>query len=211
MRHAVRAVVAMTSLFAGCGDDRSTLGPSASVTTRPGAVAEGERSFGTPPLATTAGFSGVRTHVPIASLPGWTVCHSESYATSGTAVSVLLGACGGGRLMLACRATGSPIQRVAAQAGREDVLTPTSGNATHTANGVAWYFGADLSWGFAPEGASVNRSSCDTQDLLAPAGDSDKRLCWHQSGGSLSGGWRCGDQVGLNGSSAWERVVLTAE
>jgi hypothetical protein len=158
-----------------------------------------------------AAFSGVRTHVPVSSLTGWTVCHAEAYATTGTAVAAILDACRGRRLMLACRAAGSSTLRVAAQAGRDDVVTPTSGNATHAANGVAWYFGGNLSWGFAPEGASVNRTSCDTQDLLTPTGDSDRRLCWHQSGGDLSGGWRCGDQLGLNGGSAWERVVLTAE
>jgi len=66
-------------------------------------------------------------------------------------------------------------------------------------------------WGFAPEGASVHRTSCDTQDLLTPTGDSDKRRCWHQKAGTLFGGWRCGDETGLKGSAAFERVVLTAE
>jgi hypothetical protein len=206
MRHAVWAVVAMTSLVAGCGADRSALAPSAS-----SVETEQEPSRRTNPLPPAAGFSGVRTNVPISSLSGWRVCHTEPYATNGTAISAILGACGGRRLLLACRATGSSTLRVAAQAGRDDVVTPTAGNATHTANGVAWYFGGGLSWGFAPEGASVNRTLCDTRDLLAPTGDSDQRLCWHQSGSSLSGGWRCGDQLGLNGSSAWERVVLTAE
>jgi hypothetical protein len=161
----------------------------------------------------TASFQGVRTNLPLEALPGWRICFSETYGTDGTSVSSILAACPGERLIMACRPTGSPTLKVAALGAREDVTFATGDDAaaTHSAGGVAWYYGNDSSWGFAPEGEPVSRTSCDTGAVWGPGGNSDKRLCWHTSGSALSGGWRCGESTGLNGSSAFERVVLIEE
>jgi hypothetical protein len=67
------------------------------------------------------------------------------------------------------------------------------------------YFSDNYSWGFAREGQAVARNSCDVE-----SNDPSGRLCWHTSSGALFGGWRCGEQVSLNGSSDFERVVFTA-
>jgi hypothetical protein len=79
-----------------------------------------------------------------------------------------------------------------------------TGNVLHEANSVGWYFNDSYSWGFAPSGAVVSRSSCDTETT-----DPGLRLCWHTFSQALDQGYRCGDND-LNGSSAFERVIFEA-
>jgi hypothetical protein len=108
---------------------------------------------------------------------------------------------------------GSDTLSVAAHAPREDVRFDTgNSDVPHDANGVGWYFSESESWGFAPEGAAINRFTCDIEaSTLKPDGkDGNKRLCWHTSGGSLSGGWRCGDADSLNSDFSYERVIFTS-
>ena len=64
----------------------------------------------------------------------------------------------------------------------------------------------------APPADTVTRGQCDTEIDI----DSNLRMCWHDgiSGaptGELYGGYRCGATVGLNSSTAWERVVYQAD
>jgi hypothetical protein len=91
--------------------------------------------------------------------------------------------------MYACKPTQLVNLQVAAMAPRADVLFNVGDRraATHEANGVAWYFDASTSIGFAPAGAVVDRFTCDTAGPEEPT-----RSCWHTSGGDLTGGWRCG-------------------
>lgn len=109
-------------------------------------------------------------------------------------------------LLLACRATGSSTLLTFAHAPRADVIFDTgTGNVTHNANGVGWYFNNSWSWGYAPAGQAVNRSSCDFGGTV-PA----ERLCWHTGGGNISGGYRCGSTEGLNSSTAFQRIIYQA-
>ncbi|MFU8806418.1 MAG: hypothetical protein ACNA8W_21580, partial [Bradymonadaceae bacterium] len=154
-------------------------------------------------------FSGVRTNVPMAELSAWEVCMTETYDQSGTSITGLEAACDKANLMLACRLTDSTTLLVAAHAPREDVLTDTGmSNTPHDANGVGWYFSRGWSWGFARQGDPINRNSCDLE-TANPA----ERLCWHTQGGGdvLSAGWRCGVNMWLNGSTAYERLILHAD
>src|SRR5258708_40019473 len=114
-------------------------------------------------------------------------------------------------LMMAGRLKGSNTPQVAAYAPRADVMFETfTGNIPHNANGVGWYFDSAYSWGFAPEGDAITRNSCDTQasSLNASGLDGDKRLCWHTTGGSIQGGWRCGKNDNLNGDFTFERLLF---
>ena len=153
-------------------------------------------------------FEGVRTNVAIADLGGWEQCFSETYNRSGTSLASVASACAGSHLMLACRRTGTDTLIVAAHAPREDVLFDTDeSNTPHNANGVGWYWGRNESWGFAPQGRSIGRNSCDT----ATDGGTENRLCWHTGSSNLNGGWSCGSNRSLNSSSAYERLVYTAD
>ena len=148
--------------------------------------------------------SGPQTNVPVASLSGWTQCYTDLYNNGSTALATIQAQCSGTYLLMACRLTGDPTLILLAAAPRADVLTDTgTGNTTHDANGVAWYFNSNWSWGFAPAGVAVNRNSCDIA-----SGSDTLRLCWHAGSGNINGGWRCGATTGLNASTAYERLVF---
>lgn len=157
---------------------------------------------------------GPQRDVPAANLVGWSECFSETYGADGTPLADVQAACTGSQLMLACRATGSATFQLLAHAPRADVLFVTSGNTPHDANGSGWYFNDQSSWGFAPQGAAIALSSCDTVDSALTGGNTGgtgaDRLCWHLNPGALEGGWRCGTSEDLNSSTAFERVVLEA-
>jgi hypothetical protein len=146
---------------------------------------------------------GPQTNVPATDLVGWTQCYSGTYNQNNVSIASILGTCSKANLLLACRPVGNPSFTVLAPALRSDVLTDTGfSNTPHDANKAGWYFSPSYSWGFAKQGDPITRSSCDTAGV-----NPDRRLCWHTGGGNLNGGWRCGATTGLNGSSAWERVI----
>jgi serine/threonine protein kinase len=148
-------------------------------------------------------FSGVETDLNPNVLTGWDLCWSNVY-NEGESLDGVLSSCSGPWLMMACRPVGDTNLTVAAMGPRDAVLYNVGNetNGSYEANGVAWYYSSGYSWGFALAGATVNRSSCDTND------DSDPyRLCWHTSDGNISGGWRCGANTKLNDSTSWERLI----
>ncbi len=152
-------------------------------------------------------FSGVQTNVPESALTGWTLCYSDTYDNFSTALSDILAGCTQANLLMACRVTGSGTLQVLANAPRADVIFDTgTGNTPHDANGVGWYFNNSWSWGFAPQGDTIFRNSCD----IGGPTDDDKRLCWHTGGGNINGGYRCGTDQGLNSSNGFERRVYQA-
>jgi hypothetical protein len=152
-------------------------------------------------------FSGVRTDLLAAQLAGWSLCYSDTYATSDVSlITTIFAQCDQANLLLACRQTGQSSLLVAAHAPRTDVLYLTgTGNTPHDANGVGWYYDANWSWGFAPSGDAVSRDSCDTSST-----DGASRLCWSTGSGLLTAGWRCGTSQGLATSTAYERLVYQA-
>jgi hypothetical protein len=157
-------------------------------------------------------FSGIKQNLPTASLVGWSECHSDFYGEQ-SSLDAILSACAGSQLLLACRKVGSDVLQLAAHAPFEEVTFDTGdGDLLHDANGVGWYFSQGESWGFAPEGSTIRRFTCDIEDsALQPDGkDGDKRLCWHTSVGFLSSGWRCGTADSLNEDFNYERVIFAA-
>ena len=153
--------------------------------------------------------SGVQQNVPAAALQGWSQCYTGTYADMSPSIATLLQQCNEANLLMACRPVGSATWNLVAMAPRADVLFDCGqqANCTKQSNGVGWYFSDSYSWGFAPGGENVNRTSCDYDDGMLP--DADKRLCWHSDGMSINQGYRCGANS-LNGDNTWERAVFQA-
>ena len=149
---------------------------------------------------------GVQTNVSNATVAGWgfTECFSSKYsaATSSLLASELSG-CSGDTLMIAARQTGSSVFTLLAAASYNFLSTfTTSGNTTANENGTEWYNRANYSFGFAGNGDSIDLYSCDRGSANAHL-----RLCWHTGG---AGGYRAGATLRLNSSTAWEKVILSA-
>ena len=157
--------------------------------------AGGPLNFGGPSL--------VRS-VSQAQAQGFSTCYVGPY-NGVVPVANIQAACTKGVLMMGCRAARGDALTVSAMANWGDVFTDV-GDArpsSHVANGAEWYYSANASIGFAPQGLGVDRSSCDTL-----ATSPEQRMCWHTAANSLEGGYRCGSNLELNASAAWERVVL---
>ena len=156
--------------------------------------------------------SGVQQDVDPAVLSGWKSCLTTTYGDSATLADVLA-ACGGAKLLLACRKVGDANFKLLAMGPRVDVLHDcgSTQDCTQVSNGVGWYFSDHYSWGFAPGGDSMNRSSCDYGG--SPQADPGLRMCWHTSNGAIQAGYRCGDDQngGYAYSVDWERDIYTAD
>ena len=135
-------------------------------------------------------------------LGGFAVCHTETYATRFD-VPTVRAACPGATWIVGCRPTNGGDRLTLAAMGVQATIfdpVPNELDGAQVHNSAQWYYGEDYSFGFAPEGAGLNRNTCDT------AGDqAESRLCWHTID---AGGWRCGAATRLNDSEAWERVIL---
>ena len=104
---------------------------------------------------------------------------------------------------MACRLTAGSTIKLLAWAPRGDVLYNTGDSDTpHNANGVGWYYGTSESWGFAKQGDTIKRVSCD--DLKT--GTNNQRLCWHTSSTSITSGYRCGDVTATG--DAYDRLMF---
>ncbi|MEE4350434.1 MAG: hypothetical protein V2J26_09420 [Pacificimonas sp.] len=154
--------------------------------------------------------SGVQTHVLKTTVTndwGWTQCYQGAYSAS-VQLSTLFASCSGDYLMLAASPSDSDLNfSVLAGAATVDVTMPVFNNNTTNSNGVEWYYGGDAaSWGFAHDGAAVNRGNCDVNGL-----SEETRLCWHVGSTEVFGGWRAGSSFGLNFDSVFQRYVFTAD
>ncbi len=152
-------------------------------------------------------FEGIQQNVPDADLGGWEVCHADRFGDRGANINGILAACDGEFVMYGCRQAGQPNWQLLAMGERDAVFQNTGdqNNNLNNHNGVDWYFSQSYSIGFVAPGTGVSRNSCDTANA-----SSELRLCWHTSGGALSGGYRCGARTGLNGAQDWERVIWTS-
>ncbi len=155
---------------------------------------------------------GPQTAVDQSALAGWHECWSGTYADT-PALDDVLAACAGDYLLLAAGPADSTVFDVVAAAPRDDVLTATTGNTTHDANGVGWYFDESTdwgAWGFAKAGDPIDRRPCDIMASSREDGpNGDQRLCWHlsPSAGTIEAGWRSGAAVDLNSSPDFRRAI----
>ena len=161
--------------------------------------------------------SGPQKDVPRSALTGWDECHRSNYGDSNIPLAGIFAACDGDFLLLAGGPVGAATFEVLAAAPRADVIFDTGiGNVPHDANGSGWYFSSNHSWGFAPQGALINRNHCDIVDSSFQAGAfGDLRLCWHTVGcssGSLCSGWRSGRSDSLlSGVTSHERLIYESD
>lgn len=168
-----------------------------------GAVCLGDSSCVEGTCTTPYSPVGPQFDVPTADLVGWTPCYADTYGDGAATLDSILTACGGTDLLLGCRPTGQDALAVLAWADRTSVTTDTGTDqtTTFTANGTAWYFNPEASWGFAAEGDAVNKDSCD-YDTVGP-----QRMCWHTGGATLTSGYRCGDVISFE--ATYERLIYT--
>jgi len=156
-----------------------------------------------PPVVPLRVFEGARADVSDAALAagGYEICLRQRYDEVFSRADAME-RCAGQVLVVGCRPVGARRLTVAAMGDRDAIFQPVpdEAGAFQVHNGAHWYFGEDFSFGFAPEGAAVNRQPCDTDQERA-----ELRLCWHTID---RGGWRCGATTGLNDSDDWERVIL---
>lgn len=153
---------------------------------------------------------GVQQNVDPAALAGWSQCWSGVYTDSFPPLQTILQQCDKSKLLMACRPIGSPTYALLAMAPRVDVLFDCGQqiDCTKQSNGVGWYYSNSYSWGFAPGGQPVNRTSCDYDNGALPF--PELRMCWHTGGGIISSGYRCGAND-LNGGFNWERLIFEAD
>ena len=157
-------------------------------------------------MSVTGFLSGVQHDFnPVLLGDNWAVCYTARYNTylNSAIMDSILNKCNGSKLLLSCRMVGAPNLKIAAMGDRADVLYDCGDAQTcsHVANGVAWYFSKEFSWGFAKAGDAVDRAQCD----FGAGGDDSSRLCWHT--GLSAGGFRCGEAAFLNTDQTWERVI----
>jgi len=136
---------------------------------------------------------------------GWELCFSQAYNSSmgPSQISQIMNSqCTKANLMMGCRVTNSNTIRLLAWAPRSCVFTTStgsSGSATTTCQGTEWYFNNNYSWGFAKEGDSVQKSTCD----YLTTGCNECRLCWHTK---YYKGYRCGSTTYPGGE--YERLIF---
>ena len=146
---------------------------------------------------------------------GWTIAYRGDYAAGNWYSPTLthdtvFGGATGDYMMLAGIRDGSATIDVLAAALKTEILTYTSHNVTHEANGALWYYNGG-SMGFAGLGDTISQDNADV------AGESEReRLSWHMSPqdyssvpAGLGPGWRSGSNVWLNEPKGWDRMVLT--
>ncbi|MCA9546126.1 MAG: hypothetical protein KC613_17095 [Myxococcales bacterium] len=151
-------------------------------------------------------YEGIGQDVPEIDLDGWEMCYQGTYNES-TELAPILDACSGSMVAIGCRMAGAEDFTLLAMGETAEVFfdVGNANDAVNNHNGVDFYYSPSRSMGFAPEGAGVNRNSCDTANVMP-----ELRMCWHTSGGRLNSGWRCGATTGI-GNAQWERVIFTAE
>ncbi len=145
----------------------------------------------------------------VINLWGWDLIYRGNYGASVTFNSMFAGR--GDYIMLGAINNNSNTIQLLAAISWSDFITYTPQNVTKTVNGAQWYNNTG-SIGFAGLGDTINQNSCDINNTNA-----NLRLCWHANQGgyasaatALIGGWRAGSYTGLNSSTAWDRVVFTA-
>ena len=162
-------------------------------------------------------FQGPKEQVDPNSLVGWDLCYQDDYSNWSTPLDQIFSQCNKASVLLSCRPNGAQNLQLAAMGARADVTFDTGwANSTHDANKVGWFYNDSWSMGFAPQGAQLNRQSCDTMATWGWAGgwdgnDGNNRLCWHTGGGAINSGWRCGNNIWLNGDPNWQRLIYHSD
>jgi hypothetical protein len=142
---------------------------------------------------------------------GWQVVYIGDYSANATYNDLFGSIAAGSKVMLAAIHDGSTTFDVLAAASLSDITTITDLNVTHAANGAEWYYNNN-SMGFAGLGDTIFQNSADINGSAFMGTPERDRLSWHTNGSnsflSIDGGWRSGDNINLNVSTDWSRLVL---
>lgn len=149
---------------------------------------------------------GTQQNVALSTITGggWTQCYSETMNVFiGANAQNVLSQCSGANLMMAGRNTGSDTFLLLAETTYADATfnTGTGTQNVHNSNGTDWYFASNWSWGFAAANSGVSLNECDTRSGA-------DRMCLHTV--SNAGGYRIGNNSGLNGSTEFEKVFFVS-
>jgi len=147
---------------------------------------------------------------------GWSVCFSDFYGAFEPEEANLIGTqCTGDFIMLACGVVNSGSVQLLSYSTRQNILALTPVGGPYTVDGgTEFYNTPSFSIGFAPAGAPIWQTVCDAYDVFGAGFDatSPLRLCYHTytgDGRNFDGGWRCGENVGLNFDFTYQRYILT--
>jgi len=146
-------------------------------------------------------FSGIKTNLKMSDLEGWEVAFCKPYVHKSSMEDFQLpGIAGDSAVLVGVRKAGAD-ELLLAAIGRLYVITADKPlDSTKFHNGVYWYCTAGKSIGFAPD-AKVIMKNADTRDAASSC-----RMSWHLDGG---GGYRAGSHCDLDGSSGFEKVLMT--
>lgn len=146
---------------------------------------------------------------------GWVKTYEQTYQTQILNDGVGLRPTGT-YTILSGKAVGSSIISLLAAAPTADVFTQTTGNNTNLVNGTYWYYvptknpsvsASGGAIGFANT-STVSLQTADTYDISSP-----DRLSWHinltSQASGFNGGYRLGEILELNGSTAYLKQVWT--
>lgn len=170
-------------------------------------IAFGAAALAVPAMASAATYlpTGPQLNVALSTVTGggWTLCHQSTMAESfGNSAANTLAGCGGNRLLLAGRETGSSNLLALAQTTKVNALANTgaSNNGVFTSSDGSDWFNADgWSWGFKPIGEAMDKFQCD---FSPPVNGS---VCIHTIAGV--GGFSINGITGFSGN--YERLVFT--
>lgn len=138
---------------------------------------------------------------------GWKIIYRGDYNATFSITTLANSIAAGTNVMLASIRDGATTFDVLSYAAKEEVFKLTTTNQTHVANGTAWYFNTS-SMGFAGIGDTIRQSSADVN------GTTERdRLSWHTRGTTTGAvevyyGYRSGNNIALNSSTDWDRVIL---
>jgi hypothetical protein len=168
------------------------------------------------PAAATVIPVGVQNDVLLSDVTGawgWSQIYRDHYSVDSVSLASILSQAGEW-IMLGAIHQGSDTIDVLAAVRTVDFITHTAQNATNTFNGAEWYYNGG-SLGFAGLGDTIQQSQADVNGL-----SERDRLSWHTDGGSFIGeynlspvnlryGWRSGNNLSLNNSDDWDKVIFT--
>lgn len=147
-----------------------------------------------------------------AATDGWSIVYQGGYGTSFDYGAVLNSIAAGSTVALASSSSvGASTFDLFAGTALNILQTITGTDTTVFADSAYWYRNSS-STGFAPVDYITQCGADATGTGVCGASEdsalSDLRLSWHGGDSAVSGGWRSGNNIWLNGDDTWQRYVL---
>ena len=136
---------------------------------------------------------------------GWTTVLNVTYAHHTSNTDTDLSAFGSRCAFVGAKTSRHAATFVLGAFGAADFVSGvTTHNVPHETRGVLWYRTLSKSFGFVSSGNTVQQNSADTGSA-----DGEDRLSWHIGQGV--GGYRAGDNTGLNSDTVYRKIILVAD